>query len=263
MLQETSENTEYTLNNVVWDKQEDTTGEYWIYTASLVEEIPTDLIAVITSDDSMIEAGELQVLISGDGENWYDLSEAPKYSYDSNRISAECMVHELKYIRIICPQMDDAAERSWEVVLCGYEDDVRGIEAKGNLVIDEITTNIAIVDSSTGPQYMKDGNLGTRWTTSHQQAGMYMELRLNGTYQIDKVSLRLGESPWDYPRNLLIYVSVDGEEWTQLEMVTADNETFCFSPVECSYLRFELGPMEETVNSNWSVYEVELYSVVE
>ena len=92
---------------------------------------------------------------------------------------------------------------------------------------------------------------------------MYVQARLNGVYVLNQVRLTLEQSPWDYPRALRIFASLDGENWKELDIETEDNEMFRFSePVLCRYLRFELGEPEEEVLSNWSIYEIELFALV-
>ena len=110
---------------------------------------------------------------------------------------------------------------------------------------------------------MVDGNGGTRWTTPHQQPGMYFDVILDDSRLVSGAILDLGESPWDYPRNLQIYRSMDGEQWEELVVTAVDDETYQFAPTECRYLRFELGETQEDVDSNWSVYELKLLTVME
>ena len=41
--------------------------------------------------------------------------------------------------------------------------------------------------------------------------------------------------------------------------MTGDNELYTFSPVSVKYMRFMLGTPKESVESSWSIYEIELY----
>jgi hypothetical protein len=75
--------------------------------------------------------------------------------------------------------------------------------------------------------------------------------------------LELGNSPWDYPKNLIIYVSEDGEAWTDVSAVQVDNETYSFEPVTGRYIRFEIGSIEKQGESHWSVYELRLLTEME
>ena len=251
---------QYSLNGIRWTKDTDAEESGTVtYTAELAEAIPTDVLAVMVSDETVINGKQIEVDISNDGESWAALSEMNDYSAYGRRLSAESMIHELKYIRIrlsgVLPE-----NLSITVLPCGYQSNVAAMGETDNPSVEDIGSN---VQTDSDLRAIIDGNTGTRWETSTQQAGMYVEVSLADICTVSGVRLQLGESPWDYPRNLEIYWSVDGENWELLDAATTDNELYLFDAVECRYLRFELGETEETVTSNWSIYELELLAKVE
>ena len=89
---------------------------------------------------------------------------------------------------------------------------------------------------------------------------MYVKVTLDDAYSLCGVTLETGESPWDYPRELKILGSVDGEEWTEIPYTTIDNDEYTFAPVKCRYLKLEVGAAERT---DWSIYELSLFTMVE
>ena len=240
------------INGIEWNLDVD--NGYVTYSGTLKEVIPTDMIALVLNEE-VIELESVQLEVSGDGENWYSLWDAPRCKMFDNGISAECMVHELKYIRVSGPEK---TLNNFEVILAGYTGNIASSTNTENLSIQNI---IDKTSSSSDIRNAIDGNPGTRWTVSNQAPGMEIELELNDCYEyVSEVHLDLGTSPWDYPRNLEIYASADGENWNQLEASTTDNERFYFSPTDVRYLRLVLGNVEALANTNWSIYEINIYT---
>ena len=248
---------EYGLNNVEWEIEE--TDERVVCTAGMMSPVPTDMLAVYSSDTELIASGQVRVQISEDGEVWHNLEECPDYSAGSNHVSAQSVLYDLQYVRVTYPKEGAGRERTWQIGLYRYRGMLESDPQRGKLSIEEVTSNLP----GTFPAFAKDGDSSTRFTISGPQAGMYVQARLNGEYVLSRARLTLEQSPWDYPRALRIFASLDGESWTELNVKTEDNETFLFSePVRCRYLRFELGETEEEVYSNWSIYEIELFALV-
>lgn len=249
------ESAEYELNGIRWRDESSPTEK--IYIGELNETIAADLVAAVVSDNTLLEEGKLEVSVSDDGINWHNLRNCPKYSEYDTRISAECVVYEFDYIKIT---YDKAYEdEAWvRLVLCEYRQ--KNFRSRRNPTVAEIESN---VERASDLYAMVDGNMGTRWESSRQQEGMYVEVTLDDVYLLSGAKLETEESPWDYPRNLKISVSNDKENWVELQVSTSDNQTYAFSPVECRYLKLELGKTEENVSSNWSIYELRLFTVME
>ncbi len=246
---------EYELNGVLWTKEK--LGSQTVYQGTFAETMPTDVFAIIVSNESMLTDDRIEVYVSGDETTWHNMKDFPEFSYQENRLSAECSVHDLKSIRIVCE--GDYNVQDWiEVVLCGYISNVKEMDVS-NPLVRNITTNVT---TDTPTRFMMDADGGTRWTTPAQQTGMNLVVELETVTDVSAVKLELKESPWDYPRSLQIAVSMDGEHWRGLDITTEDNEMFRFDKTTCKYMKFELGEMTEDVGSNWSVYEIRLFSTI-
>ena len=89
---------------------------------------------------------------------------------------------------------------------------------------------------------------------------MYITAALKEKQVLAGAKLLLGDSPWDYPVHLRIFISENGTDWQEIEYRTKDSESYWFDAVVSQYIRFELGKAEEEISSNWSVYELELYT---
>ena len=57
-------------------------------------------------------------------------------------------------------------------------------------------------------------------------------------------------------------MSEDGYNWISVEAESQDQIDFRFDPVECRYLRLELGQIPEGTTANWSIHELTLYTEV-
>lgn len=249
--------TEYELNGIVW--RDESTFDRNVYIGELTERVPTDVLAVLASDEALVQEGNLELSMSYDGKEWFALNELPDYSVYIRRMSGGAIVHNIGYLKLSYDK-EYTAEAEITVALCGYSANMSSLDLKINAVIESLESN---VDTDAPVSAIVDGNMGTRWTTSHQRPGMWLDVALYDTYTISSVALCLGESPWDYPRNLLMYSSIDGQQWEQVEAITNDNEIYTFEPVQCRYLRFELGENGEDVVSNWSIYELKIFTRME
>lgn len=240
----------YELNGIRWT-QERADGKR-IYVGELTEPIGTDILAVILSNEELLD--KITVCVSDDAKHWYPLEASPQYSACDLRISAECVVYEMKYVKVICPE-NITQETQIRLVMSQYGETVsrQGV----NLTIENLESN---VETANPLSAMTDGNIGTRWETPFQEPGMYVEVTLDDEYSLCGVTLETGESPWDYPRELKIFGSLDGEEWTEIAYSTTDHDEYTFEPFECRYLRLEVGAAERT---DWSIYELSLFTMVE
>jgi len=114
-----------------------------------------------------------------------------------------------------------------------------------------------------------DGEPFTRWGSSRgQEPGMFFQIDLEGDFSVDGFSLFFGSSLNDYPRNLKIMGSTDGEHWQDIQASShtyyalAENQIYkktyyFFSPVSIRHLKLvQLG--KDPVYW-WSIYELEVY----
>ena len=123
--------------------------------------------------------------------------------------------------------------------------------------LDSVSTNYNESEISR----ILDDNRKTRWTSQVAQTeGMYITAALKEKEVLAGAKLLLGDSPWDYPVHLRILISENGTDWQEIEYRTKDSESYWFDAVVSQYIRFELGKAEEEISSNWSVYELELYT---
>ncbi len=110
--------------------------------------------------------------------------------------------------------------------------------------------------------HMVDGEEETRWTSGLQEQGIYAQFDLTGPFVIRGVHADTGNCGADYPRNLTVWVSMDGENWTDAGAEAVDPETYLFAPVECAFVKLEVGACGPDVENNWSVFELDLLTDV-
>ncbi|MCU0578607.1 MAG: discoidin domain-containing protein [Desulfobacterota bacterium] len=117
-----------------------------------------------------------------------------------------------------------------------------------------------------------DGKLDTRWTTLRPQApGMAVRLDLGRLESVRGIILKLGASLRDYPRDLRVLASADGESWlepqtrwsaelywagTRLFQMRGDQVVYTFPSFPCRYLKLEQRGADPTFY--WSIHELEV-----
>ncbi|HMK66347.1 MAG TPA: discoidin domain-containing protein, partial [Thermodesulfobacteriota bacterium] len=114
-----------------------------------------------------------------------------------------------------------------------------------------------------------DGDPSTRWSSARgQERGMFFQADLGTDHLVDGFALFLGSSLNDYPRNLKIMGSRDGNSWEEIRTVSkayyafAGNQIYkktyySFSPVLLRYLKLVQGGRDP--NFWWSIYEMEVF----
>lgn len=110
--------------------------------------------------------------------------------------------------------------------------------------------------------HMVDGEEETRWTSGLQEQGIYAQFDLTEPFVLCGVHADTGNCEADYPRNLTVWVSMDGENWTDVQARAIDMETYLFEPVECAFVKLEVGECGPEVENNWSVFELDLLTDV-
>ncbi len=250
------EDVRYSVDDIQWTDQ--STKEEHIYLGHLTEKMPADVVAVTVSDEELITTSGFNLLVSEDGENWYSLYDTLDFSQYDTQMYSTSPVENLNYIKIIFSS-NYKNDCMIDIIIAGGKHESYTSEYHGNNAIITLETNS---EKNENIYNMIDGCNYTRWTTEHQNEGMYLIVTLDDVYEISAAELELYESTWDYPRNLQIYASMDGDQWEQLDVSTEDDELFLFNETECKYIRFELGYWPEEILSNWSIYELKLYSEI-
>jgi len=240
---------EYELNGLAW-YEERTEGQR-IYTGELICPMEAEAIGVQVSDSALLENADIRISVSGDGKTWYFLEDMEDYFAYYTQASAKCPISEIQYVRLIC-DCSYAEEFSVQLDFCR----TKGQGAiEHNMAIAALTSDEGLMG---GLSNAVDGNADTRWESPNQTKGMYVTAELEDEYTLSGAVLELGESPWDYPENLIISVSMDGEQWRIVDSTTEDRETYYFDEVSCRYIRFELGEVQVQEMSHWSIYELRL-----
>ncbi len=120
-----------------------------------------------------------------------------------------------------------------------------------------------------------DGDIGTRWhSAAPQEPGMAYEVDTGAVRTLTKLSLLLGSSHDDYPRDLEVRVSSNRRTWPEIEGVVPLSELLrsyldnvspridlAFSPVEARYLRLVQRGRDRTYY--WSIHELIVYETME
>lgn len=118
---------------------------------------------------------------------------------------------------------------------------------------------------------MTDGDLWTRWDTGHaQRPGDSLTVDLGQAREVTSAELQIGGFVTDFPRQLRIETSLDGQDWREawtgagalvafagaLEDPRAVPLRFRFEPRSARYLRFTQTGMDETYY--WSISELRI-----
>jgi len=103
-----------------------------------------------------------------------------------------------------------------------------------------------------------DGNLNSRWTTrEHQRDGQFYEIDFNSTKSFDRILLDTTGSNFDYPRDIKVQVSTNGENFTTVASGIPSNNPrtlITFAQQSVRYLK-----VVQTGSSNsrwWSIHEM-------
>ncbi len=122
-------------------------------------------------------------------------------------------------------------------------------------------------------QLAADGKMSTRWTTGRPQVpGDYFQIDFGKMEKVGRIRLLTGNSVNDFPRNLSIRYSTDGQVWTLLDPImspvllhwtgetllkNSQDMDFIFSPTPMRYLQIVNKGRDDIYY--WSIHEVELY----
>jgi hypothetical protein len=120
-------------------------------------------------------------------------------------------------------------------------------------------TDWEVTSSSGKPQGAIDGNIYSRWDTGVAQApGQFYQVDMKTPTRINRIRLRTEGSPNDYPRKYEVYVSTDGNYWSQ--PVASGNGTSIldinFSPTNARFVK-----IIQTMRAGnfWSIHDLQIY----
>ncbi len=219
-------------------------------------EVPVLADKVWIQDQDGKDVSDVRIWVSEDGEHFEEIPMAPEYSVLTADSSGTFSPGTLTHIRLAYP------EGSHQNLICSV---LKHRDEPGTAATWQVRVVKQAISDYTPWEavYMVDGENETRWTSGQaQQPGISVQFALTDTFTISGVHVDTGNTGDDYPRNLRIYVSRDGENWTDVQARAEDQETYLFQPAECSYVKLELGTWEEPVENNWSVFELDLLTEV-
>jgi len=107
-----------------------------------------------------------------------------------------------------------------------------------------IWDKIASFDSNVDHAFhhLRDGDLDARWATGRpQQPGDYLTFEFEEAMMFNYINLNQGRNINDFPRNMVIYTSHDGEAWERATMqMNIAERHFIFDAEAFRFLRLEL-----------------------
>lgn len=258
----------------------DSDGQTNCFTGRLSEPVSTDKIRIETGnrDDFYFRPGDLELSVSGDGVHWMPASlsyrEDPRYDYDFHCVFPETQVafirlkHHLPFaggrtalepgttVSVNDQTGSKAASFTWNM-------EVQILAPRSANTDSHRDTVIASADASPQPEqtpFAFDNNLDTRWTSgTAQEAGMFFEMELEQTFSLNQITLVQAGYRSDFPVGIEIFYSMDGVDWHPLRYQSDDMETFRFPLTKTRYVRFKIPEGTAGAETNWSVYEIELW----
>ena len=211
--------------------------------------ISADRIAVFLPEEWVDQS---EIMVSSDGAVWYTLRAFAQVRTYEGRISANCNIHDVKFVRIQCP-ISLAGDEPVEIAveLAGSSETIH--KAALSVPVVSVTTN----GKEDGLEKLWDGDDHTCWESEKQFAGLSVTVELEKEIELSGVVVDSGDKPWDYPRNMQIQVSSDGQEWTVLESETNDQRLYILEhSVKTRYVRLVIGEVDDSTG-NWSIYELD------
>jgi len=125
----------------------------------------------------------------------------------------------------------------------------KNIAAYNNIV--SLTDNKGRIDFAA----LFDGSYATIWNTGKpMRAGDFLVFEFVSPVRYNYLHLDIGFSPNDYPRDLQIFTSYDGEKWVNVKILGNDTEKYLFDTEDYRFLC-----LLNNKNDNafwWSIYEM-------
>lgn len=198
----------------------------------------------------------LSLAVSSDGENFFDIKDTKDYTTIANAVYGTFDKTEIKEILI---SFEEPEEPDYEFRFVLYETAKFGDNGmiQGNLQsVEQVYSPV----NDWNITFASDGDIYTHWSTeTAQKEKMSYEITLKSEEELAAIRLNQGDMTNDYPRNLKIYTAVSEGAWEEAEIIEEDNGIYYLNPVECRYIKLEIGALEEEVELNWAISEVEIY----
>ncbi len=123
--------------------------------------------------------------------------------------------------------------------------------------------------SSGNKNNLIDGNLNTAWQSKNVPA--YVDIELDRARYVnaldftwDKNAVMGGSLPYGHPKNVTVFVSMDGNDWQTAttaslpEMLSKKTLTFD-TPIQAKYVRFHCASIYASIVNNLAISEIKLY----
>lgn len=248
MVREERDGISYSLDGITWI--DESTNDQTVLTGELPEAREIDKVTARTTAAGLPENF---VVFVGNEEGVFErLDQIAGYTTVADGISAVFDMRSVKYIRILYDKDTAMLDENWNIDLyvpLGYE-------------LNPLESGIQEVNSDNNPKELpnvKDGDSNTYWTTGVEQSeGICFDITLKDEQKINGITLEMGKNETDYPRNLEIYTSLDGEDWRPVSY-TLQGETYLFEPIDSRYIRLRLGETEAGIGWNWGIGELTVF----
>ena len=133
--------------------------------------------------------------------------------------------------------------------------------------------NLSVITASSTSSGNKnnliDGNLNTAWQSKNVPA--YVDIELDRARYVnaldftwDKNAVMGGSLPYGHPKNVTVFVSMDGNDWQTAttaslpEMLSKKTLTFD-TPIQAKYVRFHCASIYASIVNNFAISEIKLY----
>ena len=100
-----------------------------------------------------------------------------------------------------------------------YRLDAPPAEAESRNAHSSTTLPVAEIRVNVNPKlspFMVDGDVTTRWESGPQEVGMRVDVDLGSVRTVERIDLSLGAFVEDFPREMVIEVSEDGQGWREV-----------------------------------------------
>ena len=131
----------------------------------------------------------------------------------------------------------------------------------------------AVIRANVNPElvpFMVDGDVTTRWESGPQGEGMRVDVDLGTVQTVQGVDLTLGRFVEDFPRQMVIDASEDGERWREVWRGTSGGRAvissidirgavpmrYRFEPVQARVIRMRLATSDDIYF--WSIAEMKI-----
>jgi len=106
--------------------------------------------------------------------------------------------------------------------------------------------------------YLFDGDADTRWATGRpQRVGDHLIIEFNEAVNYNYIFLNQSWAVNDYPRNLAIYISADGDNWVYAPIKAVSQQShFVFNVTE-EYTRIKLVTRGYSEYSWWTIFDID------